>query len=88
MVTRDTHNPMGFRKQINMNANTNTNPSDEHLDNLLRNATDADASVSDARLWASPAYVVEAQRHAEACWAVYLTASLLASATYVEKATR
>lgn len=47
---------------------------EEQIDALLRTATDADAAVSDARLWASPEYVSDAAAAAEAAWAAYKAA--------------
>jgi hypothetical protein len=47
---------------------------EEQIDALLREATDADQQASDARLWASPEYVAVAQAAAEVAWAAYRAA--------------
>jgi hypothetical protein len=44
---------------------------EEEINSLLREATDADQQVSDARLWASVGYVAEKQAAADAAWARY-----------------
>jgi hypothetical protein len=53
---------------------TATAVTEEQLDALLREATDADQQAADARLWASPEYVGVAQAAAEAAWAAYRAA--------------
>jgi len=44
---------------------------EQQIDSLLREATEADCSARDARLWASPEYVATATAAAEAAWARY-----------------
>jgi len=68
-------------------SNTNTSTSsatatvtEEQIDALLREATDADQQAGDARLWASAEYVNEAQATADAAWVAYRAASASASA--------
>lgn len=48
---------------------------EEQLDALLREWQEADASVREARLWASKGYVAEKKAAAEAAWVTYREAS-------------
>ena len=52
-----------------------TEVTEEQLDSLLREFQEADASVLDARLWASPGYVAEKKEAAEKAWVAYRKAS-------------
>ena len=45
--------------------------SEQQINSLLREATEADASAGNARLWASAEYVGEKTAAAEAAWARY-----------------
>jgi len=72
-----------MNKPTTTTTTTTDAATEERLDALLREATDADASVSDARLWASPEYVSAKADAAEAAWAAYRAARSSSEAALV-----
>jgi hypothetical protein len=69
------------QKNIMNNNNNATAVTEEEINSLLREATDAEQQAHSARVWASPEYVSSAQAAASAAWTAYRAASASAAAT-------